>query len=224
MKLKITALILALLTLSAVSCGEKKKSYNSSESSTSSSSESTAEQKSYKEVMEETFRDFKELPEGAELSISSTKGKAGERVPVTISVSGAEKQWSMCGIHLTYDLSLSLVLNDELGEGNVLFTEGEAVKDNIGFISLIWDKNIPKELTDQHLGTFFFTTMFEGDLGGDGDIATFYFDIPKDAESGTVYPIGYYFLNTDVFRNTAGDKSFDKYAFEHFKLGSITVE
>ena len=45
-----------------------------------------------------------------------------------------------------------------------------------------------------------------------------------DAKSGTVYPIGMYFLDTDMFQNTAKDISMEKYAFEHFQSGSITVK
>ncbi len=66
--------------------------------------------------------------------------------------------------------------------------------------------------------------MFVGDGGGDGDIATFYFCVPDNAQSGAVYPIEVYYRDGDLFTNSAADDSYQKYAFSHAVNGSVTIE
>ena len=56
--------------------------------------------------------------------------------------------------------------------------------------------------------------MFVGDGGGDGDIATFYFRVPDNAQSGAVYPIEVYYRDGDLFTNSAANDSYLK----HFRL------
>ena len=93
-------------------------------------------------------------------------------------------------------------------------------------IAMEWKKenDPPEELVKQHLGTAFFTTMFSGNSGQDGEIIKLYLEIPADAESGTVYPLDFYYMSSDMFRNIESDMSLEKYAFEHTQAGSITVE
>ena len=52
--------------------------------------------------------------------------------------------------------------------------------------------------------------MFVGDGGGDGDIATFYFRVPDNAQSGAVYPIEVYYRDGDLFTNSAANDSYQK--------------
>lgn len=175
------------------------------------------------EVLKAKFKDIPEAETGAVISISDTAVSAGETAEVTVSLKGADLGWNMCGIHLTFPDKLKCVRKGTEGR-DVKCKKGTAVEYNTGFIAVEWVQNRPEELLSQNLGSLFFTTMFDGDGGQDGDIATFYFEVPKDAESGTVYPIGYYFMESDIFRNSSNDESFEKYAFENWQTGSITVK
>ena len=47
--------------------------------------------------------------------------------------------------------------------------------------------------------------------------------VPDDAQPGTVYKLGFYYKDSDMFRNAENDLPFEKYAFEHFQNGSITI-
>ena len=148
--------------------------------------------------------------------------KPGEMAEVTVSITGAEKKWNMCGIHITYPEVLKCKLADE-EELMADFEPGEAIKANAGFIAMDWQKNLAPELERDHKRSVFFTTMFTDNGGKDGNIVTFFFKIPDDAQPGTVYDLGYYYMDTDMFRNQENDMSFEKYAFEHLEGGSITV-
>ena len=62
-----------------------------------------------------------------------------------------------------------------------------------------------------------------------GEIVKFYFKVPEKAKKGTVYPIGIYYMpptdeRSDMFIGTDGDKSREKYAFQNWTGGSITVK
>ncbi|MDE6092997.1 MAG: hypothetical protein K2G14_07875 [Ruminococcus sp.] len=230
MKLKLTALAV-ILCITAVSCDSKDNSYSSPESSGQSSirgienPDDVVETPDSLTVMKNKFKDVPTADSGPVISIDNVTAKAGETAEVTVSVKGADLNWSMCGIHLTYPDVLDCVLLDE-ETYSVKFEKGTASEYNTGFISLecAWQNNPPEELLRQKLGALFFTVMFNGNEGQDGDIATFYFDVPEDAESGTVYPIGFYYMETDMFRNIEGDQSFEKYAFENWQEGSITIQ
>ena len=63
-----------------------------------------------------------------------------------------------------------------------------------------------------------------GDGGGDGDIATFYFRVPDNAQTGAVYPIEVYYRDGDLFTNSAANDSYQKYAFSHAVNGSVMIE
>ncbi|MDE5620190.1 MAG: hypothetical protein K2I80_06690 [Ruminococcus sp.] len=231
MKLKLTALAL-ILCITAVSCSSKEdSSYTSPESSGQSSIKGIENPDEVVRIsdsstaMENKFKDVPTVESGPLISVNNVTAKAGETAEVTVSVKGADLNWSMCGIHLTYPDELDCVLMEE-ETNSVEFTKGVASEYNTGFIALEceWQNNPPEELIKKNLGALFFTVMFNGNEGQDGDIATFYFDVPEDAESGTVYPIGFYYMETDMFRNIEGDMSLEKYAFENLQTGSITVE
>lgn len=231
MKFKILA-VSVILCLSVFSCGGKKNenSYSSPEKTESSSvgksietSEQTVELPDSDVAFREKYKDVPTAETGALISISDTVVSAGETAEVTVSVEGVDLQWNMCGIHLTFPNELKCVRQGTEGR-DVKCKKGKAVEYNTGFIALEWVENKPDELIRNNLGSLFFTTMFEGDTGQDGDIATFYFEVPEDAKSGTVYPIGYFFRDSDIFRNTSYDSSFEKYAFENWQTGSITVK
>ncbi|MBR4362543.1 MAG: hypothetical protein IKP42_07385 [Ruminococcus sp.] len=211
----------ALLAVTA-SCGSNntsKTSYRSDETSKASDS-----------VPAGTGYDSKVVAakDGPKLSFSNVEAAPGERVGVTLSVSGAEKNWSMCGIHVTYGEELECIVKNE-AEGYIDYKLGSASEFSTGSVGMIWTNKLAKELTDNHLGALFFTEIFDGNDGLDGDIATFYFRVPSDAKPGTVYPIGIYYMppteqREDMFRNAAGDLSLEKYAFENWVGGSVTVK
>lgn len=229
MKLKIFALA-AVLCLSVVSCGEKSdSSYESpEEESTAEISidlETEEEFSESKNAFEENFKDVPEVEEGPVISVGDTTAKAGEIAEVKVYVEGADLNWSNCGIHLTYPDVLKCVYYDD-DDMYLDYEAGEASKFNTGIIAMEWKKenNPPEELTSKGLGTMFFTVMFSGNNGKDGEIVTLYLKVPDDAESGTVYPVDFYYLSTDMFRNMENDASLERYAFEHMKAGTITVE
>lgn len=232
MKLKITALA-AVLCITAVSCGSKNEnSYSSQEISTESptligeeSLDEIMKIPDSAEAIEKKFKDVKTAEKGPVISIGNTTAKAGEVAEITVSVEGADLNWSNCGIHLTYPEELKCVYQD--GDDKYLkYKKGIACEYNASVLAMEWKKenDPPEELVKQHLGTMFFTVMFSGNAGQDGEILTLYLEIPEDAESGTVYPIDFYYMTTDMFRNAESDMSLEKYAFEHTKAGSVTVE
>lgn len=235
MKIKILALV-AVLCLSAVSCSEKteENSYTSPEKVTSAENPTLESEEALDDVMKipdsaeamkNNFKDVPSVDEGPIISIGNTTAKAGEIAEVTVSVKGADLNWSNCGIHLTYPDVLKCVYMDN-DDMFLKYKKGEASEENTGIVAMEWKKqnNPPKELTSQGLGTMFFTVMFKGNGGYDGDIITLYLQVPEDAESGTVYPVDFYYLSTDMFRNDENNLSLEKYAFEHTQAGTITVE
>lgn len=164
--------------------------------------------------------------DGPRVYIGNTTAKAGEYADVTLYVENAEQNWSFCGLHITYpDVLEPKMLEIGNPDDNLVdYTRGEASKYSSGATAMLWTNNIPEEITSNNLGCFFFAEMFGDNYGLDGDIVTFKLKIPEDAESGTVYPIGFYYLETDTFQNMEADLSLQKYTFENLKEGSITVE
>ena len=234
MKRKITAALIALAAAAAVmtGCSSSGKS-----SSTAKPAETTAavsgetqpsadnggdEMSESMELMRIKYKDVPELSEGPVLKISETFAKPGEMAEVTVSLTGAQDQWTMCGIHMTYPDVLECKIEDPT-DLSAAYTPGGAIKANSGFIAMDWQKNLDPELVREHEKSLFFTTMFVDNKGSDGDIATFFFKVPDDAQQGTVYKLGFYYKESDMFRNADNDMSFEKYAFEHLQGGSITV-
>lgn len=235
MKNKILALM-AVLCLGVVSCEGKteENSYSSPEESVSVVNPTLESEESLDEIMkiqdsseamEEKFGDVPSVDEGPVISVGNTTAKAGEIAEVKVYVEGADFNWSNCGIHLTYPDVLKCVYkdNDDL---HLKYKSGDASEYNTGIVAMEWKKknNPPEELTEKGLGTMFFTVMFNDNDGQDGEIITLYLKVPEDAESGTVYPVGFYYLSTDMFRNRENNQSLEKYAFEHTQAGSITIE
>lgn len=219
----LAAAIASALPAAACSSGKSGLSADTTNRSSSSASQENHDYPLSAEAMKAKFTGIEALSEGPQLSVDDVTGTPGETVAVTLSVKGAEYNWSMCGLHITYPEVLSPEMLDPATR-EVKFKQGSASEYANAAISKTWEDNFPQELIDSHKGCLFFTEIFSGNQGGDGDIATFEFKIPEDAASGTVYDIGMYFLETDMFVNTEKDTAMEKYAFEHFKGGTITVK
>lgn len=217
MRIKAAAIAaMLLLTASATSCSSGSKN-----SISTSSQVNIVDYPDAEEAIKEKYANVESSSEGPVLKISDVTVGAGETAEVTLSVSGTDG-WSMCGIHLTYPKELKCVMkHEETREAD--FTLGSASQAAQVSLSKIWLDNFPRELEDAGLASVFFTEIFNEDDGENGDIVTFKFQVPIDAKSGMVYPIGMYFLYTDMFQNSKKDISMEKYAFEHFQSGSITI-
>lgn len=166
---------------------------------------------------------------GPQLSISSTTAKAGEVAEVTVSVSNAKNNWSSCGFHIVYSDKLKCVLiDDEDSARDVDFALGEACRGAFSAVAKEWQEDLPKELSDDKLKALFFTASFEGNRGGEGNIATFKFIVPDNANPGDVFDIDFYYYGgeytKDIFINAQDDESLEKYAFQNWKGGTITIE
>lgn len=155
------------------------------------------------------------------LTINNSEGKPGETVDVTVSLSGADQKWSMCGVHFSYDNTLSCVTQEDPKFAS--YTQGDATKDMTAFVSAIWTENLIDDLSANNKYSLFFASVGEGDVGADGEIATFQFTIPEDATVGTVYPLDFFEYEGDMFADTAADENLQQYAFTHWQGGSITV-
>lgn len=171
----------------------------------------------------EKYKDVPDDEEGPILSISNTTAPAGGRAEVTVSVKNAADKWNVCGLHVSYPEELDCVNAHE--EGNEAeYDLGEAAE-NASFSSAMeWQGERSEDMEDKKIGAFFFTAGFAKRGGGDGDIVTFYLDVPENAESGTVYPIEFYFFDGDIFTDLSQNRSMEKYAFSHWESGSVTVE
>lgn len=205
MKLKMIALITATaaaLTMFSA-CSDKEKSSSDSQTKTTQTGGAVAS--------------------GAApvLTINNSEGKPGETVNVTVSLSGADQKWSMCGVHFSYDNTLSCVTQED--PKFAAYTQGDATKDMTAFVSAIWTENLIDELSANNKYSLFFASVGEGDVGTDGEIATFQFTIPADAQVGTVYPLEFFEYEGDMFSDLAADENLQQYAFTHWQGGSITV-
>ncbi|MBE6860432.1 MAG: hypothetical protein E7499_03945 [Ruminococcus sp.] len=156
------------------------------------------------------------------LEIGNVTGKAGEKVAVDVTLSGAKWNWSFCGIHFSYPDVLKPTIDADTG--NIDCVEGEAVADMSDFLAVNWFEDRIPELADNNLNSIFFCTMATDDVGNDGLVATFEFEIPADAQSGTVYDLEFFFREGDMFINREQDTAMQEYAFANWKHGSITVE
>ena len=234
MKHKLTAAVIAAVMTAAglTGCMEKKKPSSSKKSTETAAVTSASEENGSKpngefvsesmELIKLKYADVPDLESGPELKISDTDAKPGEIAKVTVSVKGAKDKWSMCGIHVTYPDVLECQLEDE-ESFTAKYEPGSAVAGNSGFVAMDWRENLVEELVREHQLSFFFTTMFMDSHGNDGDIATFFLKVPEDAQVGTVYDLGFFYTESDMFRDLEGDLAFEKYAFMHMTGGSITV-
>lgn len=171
----------------------------------------------------EAYKDVEDLESGPELSVSRTSASAGGVAEVTISVDNADEMWNMCGLHIQYPEELKCQLNGSAEAHMTKYKAGDACD---GFLtsSMEWFGEMPEDLAGQGKSMVFFAAVSSGNPGFSGDIVTFYLDVPEDAEPGTEYPIDFYYYKTDQFTNIDGDKAMEKYAFTHWKSGSVTVE
>lgn len=212
MKKRLTALASAVLVASGALCGCVKE-------------ESTVEENLFETQKEfnEKYSDVPDDEEGPVLSLSNTTAPAGGRAEVTVSVKNAEGKWNVCGFHVSYPEELDCV-NFSEKNNDAEYELGEAAEYANFSAANEWQGTRPEEMEKKKLGAFFFTAGFTQEGGGDGDIVTFYLDIPENAKSGTVYPLEFYFFNSDIFTDLSGNLSMEKYAFSHWEGGSITVE
>ena len=217
------ALIVAVL--SAAGCSDNNVGNSSSVSGGSSvSSAAVTDSVINPDQMNEAFKDVPDLAgDGAQVSLSNTTAKPGGIAEVTMSVKNADLQWNMCGIHIIYPEVLKPEMSNP-AEREVKFKKGDALEAASGAVCMEWQDELPSVLAENKKGCIFFTSMFSGNKGMDGDIATFYFKVPENAESGAVYDLGYFYMKTDLFTNEENIPSFQKYAFTHMQGGKITVE
>lgn len=160
---------------------------------------------------------------GPVISLSKTEVSAGQMAEVTLSVKGAQQKWNMCGIHITFPEELEIDMLDE-EERLVKFDKGSASEYATASLAMSWTDELPEELAEEKLHSVFFTEMFDGNSGLDGDICTIHLKVPEDAQSGTVYPLSYYYMESDIFSNAEQNTAFQDYAFSHMQDGSITVK
>ena len=211
-----------VMTFSAAGC-----SSDSSGSSSSSAAGASGKTDMFvsNKLFEQDYEGVNDIDEGPVLSIGKTKAKAGGIAEVKLYVDNAKNKWSMCALHITYPDVLECI-KDENDEAK--FSTGEALEKSIAAVTQVWDSNLPDDLKENKRFAAYITTIFDGNTGGDGEICTFYFKVPENAESGTVYDIDYYYSSNqytkDVFSNDQEDAEMEKYAFSHCKSGSITVE
>jgi hypothetical protein len=209
--------VMVMLMSAAVGCSKKenKKALSATSTSESSDVDSSAAESGLASENEKT-------ESGPVLEIENVTAKAGERVDVKVMLSGVPDGWSFCGIHFSYPDVLKPTISERTG--NVECVRGDAVADMTDFLAVNWVDNKPPELIEKNLNSIFFCTMASGDYGTDGHITTFEFEIPADAQSGTVYDLEFFFREGDMFTNMAQDTVMQDQAFANWKHGSITVE
>ena len=209
--------VMAMLMSAAVGCSKKenKKALSATSTAESSDVDSSAVESGLASENEKT-------ESGPVLEIENVTAKAGERVDVKVMLSGVPDGWSFCGIHFSYPDVLKPTISERTG--NVECVRGDAVADMTDFLAVNWVDNKPPELIEKNLNSIFFCTMASGDYGTDGHITTFEFEIPADAQSGTVYDLEFFFREGDMFTNMAQDTVMQDQAFANWKHGSITVE
>lgn len=209
--------VMVMLMSAAVGCSKKenKKALSATSTAESSDVDSSAVESGLASENEKT-------ESGPVLEIENATAKAGERVDVKVMLSGVPDGWSFCGIHFSYPDVLKPTISERTG--NVECVRGDAVADMTDFLAVNWVDNKPPELIEKNLNSIFFCTMASGDYGTDGHITTFEFEIPADAQSGTVYDLEFFFREGDMFTNMAQDTVMQDQAFANWKHGSITVE
>jgi hypothetical protein len=222
MKYRFAAIIVvSSLLLTACSGKDRSGEMPTSVTETTSTAEETTE-----EITEETTIDPNAEPESGALpvfSLSNTEGAAGETVDVTVSLSGANEMWAMCGIHFAYPSALTIEMMSG-DEKRPSFTRGTALNYISSFDTMIWTDNLSDELIANNEYSVFFAAISTDNTGMDGDIVTYRFTIPEDAEPGTVYELRFFDISGDMFYDIDNDPVMQSYAFNHWQNGSITVK
>lgn len=154
-----------------------------------------------------------------QLKLSQSYGKPGETVEVTMSITGADGKWGMCGVHFSYPQELKC----KMKEGKTAdYKAGEAMQ-NLNSTAAVWTENRTEKMVQEKLYSLFIAAIGTNNEGLDGDIATFYLTIPEDAALGTVYPLEFFEVEGDMFLDNQQDAQLQGYAFSHWQNGSITV-
>jgi hypothetical protein len=219
LKNRIIAMLTVMVMLMSVAVGCSKKENKKALSATSTAESSDVDSSA---VESGVASENEKTESGPVLEIENVTAKAGERVDVKVMLSGVPDGWSFCGIHFSYPDVLKPTISERTG--NVECVRGDAVADMTDFLAVNWVDNKPPELIEKNLNPIFFCTMASGDYGTDGHITTFEFEIPADAQSGTVYDLEFFFREGDMFTNMAQDTVMQDQAFANWKHGSITVE
>lgn len=227
MKRKFAGFLAAVLAASMLmtACSDDESGSGSSKAETSGSEDEETEPS--EEVSMEANVDAVPASGAAPvLAASSAEGAPGEIVPVTISISGAEDKWAMCGVHVTYDERLTCLEDtNQTLEDIPVYEKGDAVKYAEAFTTMLQTGEKRNEyLIENKQSAVFFASVSSTDNGKDGDIITYQFQIPEDAEPGTVYEIGFYYRQGDMFLDAAQDTAIQDYAFSHWQGGSVTVK
>jgi hypothetical protein len=212
-KKRITAAAAALLTAFSAMAGCSKENESVPEENTFDS----------ENAFNEIYKDVPDSEEGPLLKIKDTTAPAGGVAEVTVTVSNADLKWNICGLHIIYPEELDCI-NQREGEPDAKFKAGPAAEGASLQAAMEWFGVKTEEMAQRKVGSAFYTAAFTENYGGDGDIVTFYLQIPEDAESGDTYDVDFYFYETDLFKGTSNDMSFQKYAFSHWEGGTITVE
>ena len=113
---------------------------------------------------------------------------AGTKQKITISVSGADREYASLGMHFAFDSRLVPDMNP--------FGDGPDIK-NAGTLSNFKcesDENFPDGWTG-----VFFSSYDTADKGTDSDLATLMVTIPENAKPGDVYPIDIVYKELDIF-------------------------
>lgn len=152
--------------------------------------------------------------------LSNSHAMPGEIAEVTVSIIGAEKLWQACGIHFAYPMELEAQMS--MGD-TAKFEQGPASEYMAAFTAAIWTDNRTEKMVAENLYSLFFAAVGAGDVGSTGEVATFYFKVPDDAQLGTVYPLTFFEIDGDKFSDSNMDPKLQAYAFSHWKDGSITV-
>ncbi len=222
-KRRITALGAVLLMAASAVSGCKKDDGTSGGGKGSSAAERNVS--GSEERIAEKYKNVEDIGSGPLLSISNTSAAPGGQAQVTVSVDNADGAWAICGLHITFpdELKIKKLDPDDPENHDTDYKAGESCE---GFqsASMEWFGEMPDDLKEKNNGMVFFAAFSTENIGGNGDIVTYFFDIPEDAEPGTEYPIDFYFYDTDQFTNTECDVAIEKYAFTHWQNGSITVE
>ena len=163
-----------------------------------------------------------EVPEGAVLKLGDITASPGEIVEIPLSVTGTGEGWALCGLHITYPDTLKPVMIDE-EETTVKYKPGDASEYKTSSICMEWRDNKTDYLIDNKLGCIFFTEMFDGNGGTDGEIARFFFEVPLNAKSGDVYPLDFYYQESDLFMDDSLNTAYQALAFENWQGGTLTI-
>lgn len=218
---KILAAVAAAAVLASSAACTKKQDYSSTDNK-------TTDNRQEETLPEATEPEPTEPPvvaaeDGPKLFIRDTEAAPGEYADVVVAVEDAKFLWSKCGIHITYPD----VLEPEMSkpeEDLVDFERGKASNNSTASICMRWSGNKPEELSANNLGCVFFTEIFGGNDGMDGDIVTIRLKVPEDAQPGTEYEVGFMYRDGDMFINEEKDKSMEKFVFENWRSGKITVK